>query len=355
MGCNIPPSHVIPAIAARLKYYVEVQRKEAGFDLSVNQRDTIENYKLYQLPKGHGFHQTQRIRKNVLDNQMEAALRLYSEKSNGEWNPNIQVNQERKQDVQRKIKKKMTSLTILDSITSNIVYPRRARYSHSAPSDWEGKSSYLSEISPPDMPHEEFTRLISSAAKLIVATTPGKHERRTIDSNRKLSSLRRKNDQYILPHRQKFRINSSLKAKEDSSRHCVWLKIPSTLQESDSNTNSPNGEPAFTSCEGDADVGVKRNQTSTEADETKVKDVDYEITVRTGSSPPLNTEPELMIILVGKNGRTKKLRLQSSSTNSVPFRTGQVFIFKVKAKDTGTPTHIIIEGKGTGEHIGVGI
>ncbi|XP_040297376.1 uncharacterized protein LOC121008747 [Bufo bufo] len=50
MDCKVPSSDIIPAVAARLKYYVAIERKEAGFDLSVNQQDSDGKHRLYQVP-----------------------------------------------------------------------------------------------------------------------------------------------------------------------------------------------------------------------------------------------------------------------------------------------------------------
>ncbi|XP_063285548.1 uncharacterized protein LOC134571302 [Pelobates fuscus] len=344
MDCNIPPSNVIPAVAARLKYYVEVQRKEVGFDLSVNQNETVENYKLYQLSKGHAPHQIQRIKKIFLDNQMETSIRICSAKVVGEQNKKIHIDPEKKQHVQRKIKDKMSSISNKDLNTANNIYPRRV-YVKPRTSDLEEISSHLYETSPPDMSQEEITRLISSAAKLIVATTSGKpHQWVPTFHKEKLPSSKWNNSQSLLPYHQKNRIGSSSKTKVDGPRYSLCLKIPS--QESCSGPDWPShGESVKTHSKEDMDLSVNKNQTEIDSKETHKDDVEYKITIHTGTRSTSEAKQVLLITLVGEKGRTEKQYLENSSANSIPFRSGQVDIFNLKTKNVGKLKYVIIRMK----------
>ncbi|CAI9595875.1 unnamed protein product, partial [Staurois parvus] len=152
------------------KYYVDIERKEVGFDLSLHSKDTNEKYRLYEQAGNYTLHQSQRIKNNFLDKQMEAALRHYIGKSEPDKNDKMERKQEKRIHVQRKIKKNMSALTMPDRFLDNCVYPSSI---NPKSCDLEDISSNLIYNRPPDISHGEFKRLVASAADLIVATTPG--------------------------------------------------------------------------------------------------------------------------------------------------------------------------------------
>ncbi|MEE6497477.1 hypothetical protein FKM82_002752 [Ascaphus truei] len=272
MDCNI-----IPAVAARLKYYVEVQRKEAGFDLSGTQRDKTGNYRFYQHPVNYGPHRSQSIKKNFMDNRMEASLRLRVGKSGGERDRQLYINQERKQQVQKLLKKKMLSLTSSDHITSDI-YLRRVNAKHRLQNEREGFSADLCQVSLPDISQEEFRRLISSASKLIVATTPeitqkGKWVSASCNQS-KCPLCWSDNEKYFLPPLAMLpcRMETTLKTHGLLSQQFANRNTPSSLQESYCSMEPLTQEEAIqTDLDEAVDLGCQRNQTT---DIFKVKDKD---------------------------------------------------------------------------------
>ncbi|XP_075422167.1 uncharacterized protein LOC142463382 isoform X4 [Ascaphus truei] len=343
MDCNI-----IPAVAARLKYYVEVQRKEAGFDLSGTQRDKTGNYRFYQHPVNYGPHRSQSIKKNFMDNRMEASLRLRVGKYGGERDRQLYINQERKQQVQKLLKKKMLSLTSSDHITSGI-YLRRVNAKHRLQNEREGFSADLCQVSLPDISQEEFRRLISSASKLIVATTPeitqkGKWVSASCNQS-KCPLCWSDNEKYFLPPLAMLpcRMETTLKTHGLLSQQFANRNTPSSLQESYCSMEPLTQEEAIqTDLDEAVDLGCQRNQTGPHISEKNEDATHYEITVHTGYNSDTDAKQVLSIILVGNNGTSEKLFLDKSSTNRVPFRKGQTDIFKVKDKDVGNLRDVII-------------
>ncbi|KAM4632557.1 uncharacterized protein O3C94_019091 [Discoglossus pictus] len=311
------------------KYYVEVQRKEVGFDLSGTQTDKIRNYRLYQI---HGVHLTQRLKRHFLDHQMEASLRSYV----GKLDKTVKINQERKKQVQKKIKRKMSLLAIPDRMNSSNVCLRRARVKYRFPKDLEDISSDLPQISPPEISNKEFQRLVSSAAKLIVATTPKKHDQQTPSSA-------------CCPSWSCD--DTRLTSQVVQSQQSQSLKIPSSIQESyssfeviseeDANQMEENDPGAKTNETEQNNPGIK-TQMGSEITEIKEQDTTYEIRVYTGSSTEVNPKQALVITLIGSNGKSNRIFLEKSSTNAVPFCTGQMDIFKTKAKDVGKLEELVI-------------
>ncbi|XP_077131198.1 uncharacterized protein LOC143785940 [Ranitomeya variabilis] len=168
MDCTVPSSVIIPAVAARLKYYLDVERQEAGFDLSANGKDSHENHRLYQFAEQR--KRSQRQKENFLDNKLEASLRSYTNKSG--WNKKVEINVENKQQVQRRIRENMSSFTVPERFDRNYVFLRGLNWKDS---DWTVHSSGIGRSSRQAVSHGEIKRLISSAANLIVATTSEHH------------------------------------------------------------------------------------------------------------------------------------------------------------------------------------
>lgn len=68
-------------------------------------------------------HQSQGIKNHFLDKQIEAALRHYIGKSEADKKDKMEVKQERRIKVQRKIKKNMSALTMPVSLLETIQFP----------------------------------------------------------------------------------------------------------------------------------------------------------------------------------------------------------------------------------------
>ncbi|XP_073447211.1 uncharacterized protein [Aquarana catesbeiana] len=313
MGCNIPSSAVIPAVAARLKYYVDVERKEVGFDLSLHPKDTNEKYRLYEV-SNHMVHQSQGIKNHFLDKQMEAALRHYIGKSEADKKDEMEVKQERRIKVQRKIKKNMSALTMPDRFSNNCVYPSSLNQKLC---DLEGLSSDLIYNHPPDISHGEFKRLVALAADLIVATTPG----------------------CPLPHLHQHKEDGA-KAGKGQYFTSTCVKIPTCKQEP-----STLNKESHTQYVENVDYGSTKfhpiEKGSSKVTE-KSKNIDYEIIVHIGVISPKGAKPPLFMSLIGDHGKSKTLFLQNTLYSSATSSTGQVVSSYVKAKDVGELKKIML-------------
>ncbi|XP_063790473.1 uncharacterized protein LOC134945238 isoform X2 [Pseudophryne corroboree] len=304
MDCSVPTSDIIPAVAARLKYYLDVERKEAGFDLSVNLKDSNKKYLLYLTP---ALHQTQRPKKTFLENKIKASLPSCGGKSGAEWTQIVQINQERKHQVQRKIRKKMSSLSISDRFSSNCVHLRSMNWKCS---DLGNYSSGLSHSSLPHISHGELRRLVTSAADLIVATTPSSPIQRC--------------------HR----------GRMGQSHSSLCVNIPTSGQDHSSNTDASSlgDTSSHAGCDGSLDAGFENNQTVLATSEK----IGYDIAINTGASSPKAAKPSLCMRLVGESGRSKTLLLQTSLVNTTRSCAGQAATCHVKTRDVGELKHVMI-------------
>ncbi|XP_075175855.1 uncharacterized protein LOC142246675 [Anomaloglossus baeobatrachus] len=120
MDCTVPSNVIIPAVAARLKYYLDVERKEAGFDLSIKEKDSNGKQRLYQFAEQD--QRSRRRKENFWDNKLEASLRSYTGKSGR--NKKVEINLDHRQQVQRRIRENMSSFTIPERFTTNYVFLR---------------------------------------------------------------------------------------------------------------------------------------------------------------------------------------------------------------------------------------
>ncbi|XP_077305073.1 uncharacterized protein LOC143924570 [Lithobates pipiens] len=312
MDCNIPSSAVIPAVAARLKYYVDVERKEVGFDLSLHPKDTNEKYRLYEQAGNHMVHQSQGVKNHFLDKRMEAALRRYIGKTEANKKDRMEVKQERRIKVQRKIKKNMSALTMPDRFSDNCVYPSSLNQKLC---DLEGLSSNLIYNHPPDISHGEFKRLVALAADLIVATTPG----------------------CPLPHLHQHKEDGA-KAGKGQYFTSTCVKIPTCRQE-------PSTLNSHTLYVENVDYGSTKlhpiEKGSSKVTE-KSKNIDYEIIVHIGAISPKEAKPPLFMSLIGDHGKSKTLFLQNTLYSSATSSTGQVVSSYVKAKDVGELKKIMV-------------
>ncbi|XP_026560030.1 uncharacterized protein LOC113438728 [Pseudonaja textilis] len=147
------------SVAHRLKYYIEVQRKENSFQLSGPSWDESENFCLHpvylteQRAKEHNFAKI----------KLEAFLRAYIGNAE-ECNRKVQGNLVRQKEVEKLIKK-MARDYIPDRI--NDVKMKSRTRQNKIPCSLS--KLYLNAV--PPLSPEEVKRLVSSASKLIVAAT----------------------------------------------------------------------------------------------------------------------------------------------------------------------------------------
>ncbi|XP_069590232.1 uncharacterized protein [Ranitomeya imitator] len=304
MDCTVPSSVIIPAVAARLKYYLDVERKEAGFDLSANGKDSHEKHRLYRFAEQR--KRSQRQKENFLDNKLEASLRSYTNKSG--WNKKVERNLENKQQVQRRIRENMSSFTVPERFDRNYVFLRGLNWKDS---DWTVHSSGIGRSSRQAVSHGELKRLISSAANLIVATTSEHHT----------------------PHLHLHKREAALESGGRRSPNAVSVKIPTACEEP-----SPHTKTSGLDEEGQSvNLDLRKNQTVP----TTSENIDYEIAVYTTVSVQ-ETTPSMFIRLYGKSERTHTLSLQDPLANTITSSAEQAFTFHVKAKDVGEVTDLSV-------------
>ncbi|KAM3916009.1 LOW QUALITY PROTEIN: uncharacterized protein RB166_015379 [Leptodactylus fuscus] len=307
-GLQSPSSVIIPAVAARLKYYFDVERREAGFDLSVNQKDSSGKHRIYQSAGRHTRHQPQRLKEYFLDNKLEASLRSYTAAG---WKKKVEINRDHKQQVQRRIREDMSSFTIPERLATNYVFLRGINWKCS---DWKVHSVGIVRSSRQVVSQGEFRRLISSAANLIVATT-SEHDLKLL-------------------HQQK---NSRSKAAGRRSLSTVCLNIPTACEESSPSIESSClDEDSHTYYGHSGNLGLPNNQIMQASE-----NIDYEIAVHTTTNFQEAT-PSMYIQLYGERSRTNRVSLQNSLANTITSSAGQAFIFHVKARDVGELTNVSI-------------
>ncbi|XP_068100853.1 uncharacterized protein [Hyperolius riggenbachi] len=312
MDSDSPSSDIIPAVAARLKYYFDVERKEAGFDLSSNPRDPNEKYRLYELAGNHALPQTQRIKIHCLENQMEAAIRNFTGKCESGQDKK-QTEKEKTKQVQRKIKKNMSVLTMPDFLLNNRVCLDSINLKSS---DHEGFSLNRSHGNPAGISHGEFKRLVASAADLIVASTP------------------------------------HIQFKEVGSKTGVGHSCPSTCNRK-SDSLQEHLSSTETSCldektHGDEKVvcdlkvlhSLPNGSLKQEAEKSNI--AEYEIRVHTEAVSPPEDKPSLLLRLMGDHGRSKTILLQNTMLSSSTACAGQVVSNHVKSRDVGKLKQVLI-------------
>ncbi|XP_073503736.1 uncharacterized protein [Phyllobates terribilis] len=284
MDCTVPSSVIIPAVAARLKYYLDVERKEAGFDLSVNEKDSNEKHRLYQFAERH--KRSPRLKENLLGNKLEASIRSYTRKSG--WNKKVEINPDHQQQVRRRIRENMSSFTIPEHFARNYVFLRDINWKDS---DWTVHSSGTGQSSRQAVSHGEFKRLISSAANLIVATTSEHHSHH-------------------------LHLHKSIASEEPS----------------------PNTKTSYLDEDGqNGNLDLLKNRTVP----TTSENIDYEIAVYTTVNVQ-ETTPSMFIRLYGKSERTHTVSLQNPLAKTITSSAEQAFTFHVKAKDVGEVTDLSI-------------
>ncbi|KAM6424474.1 uncharacterized protein PHA67_005014 isoform 2-T2 [Liasis olivaceus] len=154
-----PERKLARSVAHRLKYYVEVQRKENSFQPSGIPWDVAENFYLH--PAYLTEHRTQEH--NFAKIKLEAFLRAYVGNAE-ECNRKIQGSLAKQKDVEKLIKK-MARDYVPDRM--NEVKMKSMTRRNKLPCSLS--RLYLSAV--PPMSPEEVKRLVSSASKLIVAVT----------------------------------------------------------------------------------------------------------------------------------------------------------------------------------------
>ncbi|RXM37144.1 hypothetical protein EOD39_3174 [Acipenser ruthenus] len=155
---------VTSSVAKRLKYYIDVERKEDGFDLSVADRTAVRTGCTLLAP---GRLHDRSLKHYFRDSGDRATLRLDLERSGESRQPPLSL--VRQQSVRKKIQTAMTKIQFTNVVPLGAykVQPYTGR--KRAPSHWPEALS-VSRVPPPYVTKGELVRLVSSASKLIVAT-----------------------------------------------------------------------------------------------------------------------------------------------------------------------------------------
>ncbi|XP_041062087.1 uncharacterized protein LOC121287976 [Carcharodon carcharias] len=165
----ISSKEVIHSVAKNLKYYIDVQRKEDGFDLSGIDRSQQLYPNLKPLPILCVERLYDRSLKHYFnDPNIKTTLQMTFGKTVEEQERKLHLNYIREMRVERIIKKKMSKCSFSnfnpgDAFNlENLKTIKRNRI-HRCP-------KILHQVPPPDISRSEVLRLISSASKVIVAT-----------------------------------------------------------------------------------------------------------------------------------------------------------------------------------------
>ncbi|KAK1162800.1 hypothetical protein AOXY_G17752 [Acipenser oxyrinchus oxyrinchus] len=155
---------VTSSVAKRLKYYIDVERKEDGFDLSVADRTAVRTGCTLLAP---GRLHDRSLKHYFRDSGERATLRLDMGRSGESRQPPLSL--VRQQSVRKKIQTAMTKIEFTNVVPLGAykVQPYTGR--KRAPSHWPEALS-VSRVPPSYVTKGELVRLVSSASKLIVAT-----------------------------------------------------------------------------------------------------------------------------------------------------------------------------------------
>ncbi|CAM5143324.1 unnamed protein product [Eretmochelys imbricata] len=111
MGERVSPRGLVRSVSQRLKYYIDVQRKEDSFDLSGASRNEAESPSFYMHPGSIAEQKCdQCLKHNFTDCKFEASLRVYTGNSE-ECERKLQSSPERQQEM-KIIKKKLAQVTL---------------------------------------------------------------------------------------------------------------------------------------------------------------------------------------------------------------------------------------------------
>ncbi|XP_078097084.1 uncharacterized protein LOC144510899 [Mustelus asterias] len=160
---------VIESVAGKLKYYIDVQRKEDGFDLSGIDRSQSLYPDLKPLPiLCVGRLHDRSLKHYFNDPKVKTMLQMTFGKTVEEQERKLQLNYNREMRVGRIIKKKMSTLSFSNFDSGDtfnlekLKTEKRNQIQHCP--------EVLRRVPPPHISRSEVLRLISSASRVIVAT-----------------------------------------------------------------------------------------------------------------------------------------------------------------------------------------
>ncbi|XP_041134502.1 dentin sialophosphoprotein-like [Polyodon spathula] len=152
------------SVAKRLKYYIDIERKEDGFDLSVADRTAVRTGCTLLAP---GKQRDRSLKHYFRDPGERATLRLDLERSGESRKPALSL--VRQQSVRKKIQTAMTKIQFTNVVPFGAYKEQPYTGRKRVPSHWPEALS-VSRVPPPYVTKGELARLVSSASKLIVAT-----------------------------------------------------------------------------------------------------------------------------------------------------------------------------------------
>ncbi|XP_060117015.1 uncharacterized protein LOC132588601 [Heteronotia binoei] len=163
-GGSVSARALARSVAHRLKYYIDVQRKEHSFDSSGLIRDEIESSSCHTHPAcliewQHG----RPLEHDFAEIKLEAFLRTYLG-STDECFQRVQNSPEKRKDLEKFIKKMARDYVPDQTNEGRTKKTQRQSY-------WLRAPSSLHRTATPSMSAEEVRRLVSSASKFVVAAT----------------------------------------------------------------------------------------------------------------------------------------------------------------------------------------
>uniref|UniRef100_A0ACB8FM24 Uncharacterized protein n=1 Tax=Sphaerodactylus townsendi TaxID=933632 RepID=A0ACB8FM24_9SAUR len=164
-GGSVSARSLARSVAHRLKYYVDVQRKENCFDSSGLIRDEMESCDWNTSPlRLIEWEHGRPLEHDFAKIKLEASLRMYVG-STEECHQKVRKSPEKQKDVEKFIKE-MARQDYIPDLKNDGRAKRTQRQSY-----WQRTPSSLHRAAIPTMSAEEVRRLISSSSKFVVAAT----------------------------------------------------------------------------------------------------------------------------------------------------------------------------------------
>ncbi|XP_032897110.1 uncharacterized protein LOC116986026 isoform X2 [Amblyraja radiata] len=165
----VSSNHVIHAVAKHLKYYIDIQRKEDGFNLSGIDARHTHNPNCKPLPiVGIEKVHDRSLKHYFSDPNFKTILQMSYGRTIEKQKRKLQLNHKREINVQRMIRKKMSKLDFSNFGPQNAFNLERLKIEKRERVHLYPKVFH--QVPPPRITRSEVVRLISSASKLIVAT-----------------------------------------------------------------------------------------------------------------------------------------------------------------------------------------
>ncbi|XP_033022613.1 uncharacterized protein LOC117056409 isoform X1 [Lacerta agilis] len=236
LGGSVSPRGLARSVAHRLKYYVDVQRKEDSFDSSGVTHDETESLHLHPafLMKQK---ENRELEHNFAEIKLEASLRAFMG-STEECNRKVQKSPEKQKDLEKLIKKMAQDYIPDRTNEGKAKSTKRQEKLQSTP-------SRLHITTTPCMA-PEVRRLISSASKLIVAATSEASPREMGTPQESFSSPKRKEAKIIpsLDSGKKTCLSSTHSHKDEARRvkrnreGKKWKEVKRSSETSSTSNNS---------------------------------------------------------------------------------------------------------------------